>query len=141
MVHRRLLTVMLLLLVGLVIASAVAPPPERREDAGSATTTTTTPTSPSPARTPEDEPAPSGAPAGVAGVLPRDGTVSARAGQSVDLRVTAAEPATIEIPALAALQPASPGTPAQFIVAFDRAGRYEVRNLDTGDAVGAVVVE
>lgn len=138
MVHRRLLTVMLLLLVGLVIASAVTPPPERRQDAGSTTTSTTATT----AEEPEDDaPARAEVPAGTSGVLPRDRTVSARPGQTVDLRVTASEPATIEIPALAALQPAAPGSPAQFIVAFDEAGRYEVRNLDTGDGLGAVVVE
>lgn len=139
MVHRRLLTVMLLLLVGLVIASAVTPPPaERRGDAGS-TDTTTTPTATSEAGA--DGPSRAEVPAGASGVLPRDRTVSARPGQTVDLQVTASEPATIEIPALAALQPAAPGSPAQFIVAFGEAGRYEVRNMDTGDAVGAVVVE
>jgi hypothetical protein len=138
MVHRRLLTVMLLLLVGLVIASAVTPPPERRQDAGTQTTATTATT---PSENDDEPTARTSAPAGVAGVLPRDRTISARPGQAVDLRVTAPEPATIAIPALAALQPATPGTPAQFIVAFDRAGRYEVRNLDTGDDIGAIVVE
>lgn len=135
MIPRRLLTVMLLLLAGLVIASAVTPPPERRGD-GSQTTTAT-----SPSRAPRPAPARTKVPAGVAGVLPRDRTVSAQPGQAIDLRVTSGAPATIEIPALAALQPASPGTPAQFIVAFARAGRYEVRNLTTGDEIGAVVVE
>lgn len=137
MVHRRLLTVMLLLLVGLVVASAVTPPPERRRDAGSGTTATTATT---PADRDAEPPPRTGVPAGVTGVLPRDRTVSARPGQTVDLQVTSSEPATIEIPALAALQPAAPGSPARFVVAFGNAGRYEVRNLDTGDGLGAIVV-
>lgn len=137
MVHRRLLTVMLLLLVGLVIASAVTPRSERRDEAGSNGTTTTATTP----RGEDEAPARAEVPAGASGVLPRDRTVSARPGQTVDLQVTSPEPATIEIPALAALQPAAPGSPAQFIVAFGESGRYEVRNLDTGDKLGTVVVE
>lgn len=137
MVHRRLLTVMLLLFCGLVIASAVTPRPERRQDARS-TGTATTATTP---RAAGDNAVRADVPAGVSGVLPRDRTVSARPGQTVDLRVTSPEPATIEIPALAALQPAAPGSPAQFVVAFAAAGRYEVRNLDTGDTLGTVVVK
>jgi hypothetical protein len=142
MAHRRLLTVMLFLLVGLLVASVLAPPPERRGAAGSQTQTTTPATTATQATPPGDErPERSPVPAGVDGVLPRDRTVSARPGQVIDLRVTATRAVTIEIPSLGALAPASPGTPAQFIVAFDRSGRYAVRDLDSGEDVGAVIVD
>ncbi len=134
---RRLLTVTLLLMVGLVIASAVAPPPEDRDRAETATTPATTPK-----RVPTTAAAapPAADLGGVAGVLPRDKTVKARRGEEIDLRVTAGTPTTFEIPALGALQPASPGVPAQFIVVFAESGRYDVRNTDTGVSVGSVLI-
>ena len=145
MIPRRLLTVMLLLLVGLVIASAVAPPPEDEGDETARTSTsqatTTAPTTPA---DPDPEPADDAPVAadgeGVAGVLPRDKTVSARPGEAVTLQVTAKEAATIEIPALGAMQPAAPQAPAQFVVAFDTAGRYDVRDLEADRSVGTVVI-
>lgn len=133
---RRLLTVTLLLMVGLVIASAVAPPPE--DDRDRADTATAPATTPRPA--PETTAAAPADLGGVAGVLPRDKTVKARRGEEIDLRVTAGTPTTFEIPALGALQPASPGVPAQFIVVFAESGRYDVRNTDTGASVGSVLI-
>lgn len=135
MIPRRLLTVMLLLLVGLVIASAVAPPPERREQDAARTTTSTTP---KPASTATQQAA--AAPSGVDAVLPADGTVRARPGQAIELAVTSKQPATIEIPELGAMQPAAPGAPAQFVVAFDAAGRYDVRDLEADASVGTVEI-
>lgn len=134
MIPRRLLTVMLLLLVGLVIASAVAPPPERQ---GQDTARTSTSTTPKTTSTAEQQGA---TPSGVDAVLPADGTVRARPGQAIELDVTSKQPATIEIPELGAMQPAAPGAPAQFVVAFDEAGRYDVRDVDADRSVGTVEI-
>ncbi len=139
MIPRRLLTVMLLLLVGLVIASAVAPPPED-EGEETARTSTSQATTTTPTTAPEPDPDPAADADGVAGVLPRDKTVSARPGEPIDLRVTSGEPVTIEIPALGAMQPAAPEAPAQFVVAFDENGRYDVRDLEADRSVGTVVI-
>lgn len=136
MVPRRLLTVMLLLLVGLVIASALAPPPERGGEENARTGTSTT------AETPETTTQQASAADDDAdGVLPRDEQVIARVGQALELEVTAKKAATIEIPDLGEMQPAAPGAPAQFVVAFDAPGRYDVRDLDADASVGTVVVE
>lgn len=135
MIPRRLLTVMLLLLVGLVIASAVAPPPERQGQDAARTTTSTAPKTTSTAARPA-----AATPSGVDAVLPEDRTVRARPGQAIELQVTSVQPATIEIPDLGAMQPAAPGAPAQFIVAFDAAGRYDVRDVDADASVGTVEI-
>lgn len=135
MIPRRLLTVMLLLLVGLVIASAVAPPPERQGQDSARTGTSTTPKTTATAPAKE-----ASTPSGVDAVLPADGTVRARPGQAIELDVTSKQPATIEIPELGAMQPAAPGAPAQFVVAFDEAGRYDVRDVDADRSVGTVEI-
>ena len=144
MIPRRLLTVMLLLLVGLVIASAVAPPPEDEGEETARTSTsqatTTTPTTPAEPDPEPAEDAPDADADGVAGVLPRDKTVNARPGEAIELQVTAKEAATIEIPALGAMQPAAPQAPAQFVVAVDETGRYDVRDLAADRSLGTVVV-
>lgn len=134
MIPRRLLTVMLLLLAGLVIASAVAPPPEQRRQDAARTTTTAAP------KTTSTATQPAATPSGVAAVLPQDRTVNARPGQAIELEVTSKAPATIEIPELGAMQPAAPGAPAQFVVAFDAAGRYDVRDTDADASVGTIEI-
>lgn len=140
MVPRRLLTVLLLLLVGLLIASAVAPPPEGDDDERASTTPTTTATAPATSTQERPSTGTAAVADAVSGRLPRDETVRAAPGETVTLTVTSGDAATIEIPALGAMQPAAPGAPAQFVVAFDAAGRYDVRDLEADESVGAVVV-
>ncbi|MBJ7329052.1 MAG: hypothetical protein JHC95_04085 [Solirubrobacteraceae bacterium] len=141
MIPRRLLTVMVLLLVGLVIASALSPPPEDGDDQTKTTPTTTAATSTTPAaKAPEGGASASARLDTVKGTLPRDRTVAAQPGQTVDLTVRTEAATTVEIPALADVQPSSPSDPARFLVVFDAPGRYAVIDAEAEKDLGAVVV-
>ena len=130
MAARRLIAVMLVLLFLSSLAAALAPvePPEE-------TTSTTTESLTEPA-------------AGRGELLretidaaaKRPPTIEAQAGDQLQLRVTARHPGTIEIVGLGADEDVDPVAPALFDVLLDRAGKFPVRELESGRRVGLILV-
>ena len=132
MAARRLIAVMLVLLFLSSLAAALAPVERQAGE----TSTTTTPE-------PQSE-TPDGGGRIVRATLDagakRPGTVRARVGDQLQLRVTGPRVATIELAGLGPTADVDPLAPARFDVLLVAPGEYTVRTLQSGRPVGRIVV-
>ncbi len=132
MAARRLIAVMLVLLFLSSLAAALAPVEQQRDE--SSTTSTT-------ALTPET--------ALAGGDLVRETLVAdkkdpprikAAVGDQLQLRVTSKRAATLELVRLGPTEDVDPAAPALFDVLLDRRGKFPIRELETGERVGEILV-
>ena len=73
--------------------------------------------------------------------LPAEGDVEARVGDLVTLTVTSDEIGGVQLPDFGETEPVAPEAPAIFDLLPTEAGRFEVVSAETGEEIGALVVE
>ena len=131
MAARRLIAVMLVLLFLSSLAAALAPVERSSDETSTSTTDAVT------------------EPVAAEGDLVRatlDGTakgpqrIKASVGDQLQLRVTARQPATIQLVGLGPTEDADPLAPALFDVLLEERGTYPVRELESRQELGTIVV-
>ena len=131
MAARRLIAVMLVLLFLSSLAAALAPV-ERSSDE---TSTSTTDAITEPVATEGDI-----VRATLDGTAKGPQRIKASVGDQLQLRVTARRPATIELVGLGPTEDVDPLAPALFDVLLEKRGTYRVRELESRQELGTIVV-
>jgi hypothetical protein len=124
---RRLLVPVTVMFLVLLVLSSLGPSDQ-------ATRTDTSPATPGPP--PGAEPART-----VEVTVPAEDDVEANVGDLVTLTVRSDEVGGVELPDFGESEPVSPEAPAIFDVLPTEPGRFEVLSAETGEEIGALVVE